>query len=424
MSSTDETLPTSPTAQDLLRRNYSLNLLYQSALTFGTSMISAGVIIPLFISNLSQDPFWVGLIMTLSFAGWMVPQLFTAPLIARFKRIKSFLIPSVLLAERLPLLLWGPAIWLLTRDHPQLMLGLFFVLLAWNTFGSGFTAVGMQELYARIIPVEKRGRLAGIAGAVGLVLGLVGAAVNQRVLGSLEFPANYALLFGLAGILGLLAWFCLTLVREPESAAPAPSAPSSYASFFRKIPGLLRSDPNFTRFLGAMAVLYFGGMSGNFLAVAAKERFGLAESVIVTFPVAMYIGQALGNLACGWIADRWGYKILQVIANAANVLLLAAAALAPAPWIYYVIFALKGISIAADVLGGMITLEFSAPELRPTYIGIYNTASGIVFIFSPVLAGWLARQMGYPSLFWITAAITALGIALLVGLVRDPRRKR
>lgn len=100
-----------------------------------------------------------------------------------------------------------------------------------------------------------------------------------------------------------------------------------------------------------MCVLYLGGMSGNFLAVAAKERWGLSESYIVILPIAMYIGQALGNLVCGWIADRIGYKVLQIIANAANVILLLIAILAQAPWLFYAVFALKGVSIAADVLG-------------------------------------------------------------------------
>ena len=114
---------------------------------------------------------------------------------------------------------------------------------------------------------------------------------------------------------------------------------------------------------------------------------------------------------------------MQIIANGANVILLLIAILAQVPWLFYAIFALKGISIAADVLGNLITLEFSAPELRPAYIGIYNTASGVVFIFSPLLAGWLAEVLGFTGLFWITAIITTLGIGLLQFTVHDPRQK-
>ena len=405
-----------------LRHNFSVNLLNGSFLTFGTSLMSAGFILPLFLSNLSSSKFLIGLIMTITFAGQFFPQLFAAPLVARFSRVKRFLVPSVLLTERLPLLLLGPAIFLIAPRNSQLTLVFFFLLLTWNSFGIGFNAVGVQELFARIIPLDKRGRLAGISGAVGIGLALCGTLVNRTVLSSLVFPNNYALLFGLSGVSALLAWFWLTRIREPNLGIRPPA--ESFASFFKLLPEIVSRDRNYTRFLISMVVLYSGGMSGNFLAVAAKERWGLAESVIVTFPIAMYIGQALGNLVCGWIADRIGYKVLQIIANAANVLLLLITIFAQAPWLFFAVFALKGLSIAADVLGNMITFEFSSPELRPAYIGIYNTVSGVVFIFTPLLAGWLAGIIGYNGLFWLTAAITALGILLLTFLVREPRSQR
>jgi MFS family permease len=411
-----------PEVEQNLRHNFTINLLNNSFLTFGTSIVSASVIMPLFVSNLSDSKILVGLIMTLSFAGWLVPQLFTAPLVARYRQIKRLLIPSVFFAERLPFLLLGPAIFLLAPANPRLTLIVFFVLLTWYSFGSGFNAVGVQELYARIIPVDKRGRLAGITGAIGIGLALFGTAINRTILARWAFPYGYALLFGLAGISALVAWFWLLRIREPETDVQPKS--QAFSDFFKMIPGVLTRDPNFTRFLISMCVLYFGGMSGSFLAVAAKERWGLPESTIVTFPIAMYIGQAVGNLVCGWIGDRIGYKVLQIIANVANVVLLIVAVLSQSPIFFYLVFALKGISIAADVLGNMITYEFSSADLRPIYIGIYNTTSGVVFIFSPLLAGWLAEMLGYNGLFWVTALITMIGIVLLQFIVKDPRHLR
>ena len=102
--------------------------------------------------------------------------------IARFPQVKKFLIPSVFFSERLPLLLLGPAIFLLVPGDPQLALVVFFILLTWNAVGAGFNAVGVQELFARIIPVDKRGRVAGIAGAVGIGLAVLGAIVNRTIL--------------------------------------------------------------------------------------------------------------------------------------------------------------------------------------------------------------------------------------------------
>jgi MFS family permease len=276
-------------------------------------------------------------------------------------------------------------------------------------------------LYARIIPLDKRGRLTGITGSIGIGLALIGALINRVTLAQWSFPTSYALLFLFAGLSALMAWVWLTQIREPKLNIHPPA--QGFATFFKTIPTILKRDRNYSLFLASMCVLYLGGMSGNFLAISAKERWGLADGYIVTLPVAMYIGQALGNLVCGWIADRIGYKVLQIIANAANVILLLVAILAQAPWLFYVVFALKGVSIAADVLGNMITYEFSSLELRPAYIGIYNTASGVVFMFSPLFAGWLAELLGYSGLFWITAAITTLGIVMLQFLVRDPRSR-
>ena len=101
-----------PEVERHLRHNFTANLLNSSFLTFAGSLISSGVILPLFVSNLSDSKVLVGLIMTISFAGVTVPQLFATPIIARFPQIKKLLVPSVLIAERLPLLLLGLAIFL------------------------------------------------------------------------------------------------------------------------------------------------------------------------------------------------------------------------------------------------------------------------------------------------------------------------
>lgn len=137
-------------------------------------------------------------------------------LVSRFPRLKTLLIPSVFIAERLPFLLLGQAIFLLAPLDPQLTLVVFFVLLTWNAVGAGFNAVGMQELYARIIPLEKRGRLAGITGSIGIGLALVGALINRTALVKWAFPNSYALLFFFAGLSAFVAWIWLTQIREPK----------------------------------------------------------------------------------------------------------------------------------------------------------------------------------------------------------------
>jgi MFS family permease len=96
---------------------------------------------------------------------------------------------------------------------------------------------------------------------------------------------------------------------------------------------------------------------------------------------------------------------------------------APAPTWFHAVFALVGASTAGFMLSGiMIAFEFSTPDLRPTYIGLNNTVSGIAAGVAPLIGGWLAGAAGYRPLFAVACATGLAGFALLRWSVREPRQ--
>jgi MFS family permease len=70
----------------------------------------------------------------------------------------------------------------------------------------------------------------------------------------------------------------------------------------------------------------------------------------------------------------------------------------------------------------MIAFEFSAPEVRPTYIGLNNTVSGVAAGVAPLIGGWLAGAIGYRVLFVVAFVVELAGIALLRWFVQEPRQ--
>ena len=62
--------------------NYNWNFLWNVGdgvfFWFGLSFISATTILPLYVSKLSSNEFWIALLGVLSAASWYLPQLFTA----------------------------------------------------------------------------------------------------------------------------------------------------------------------------------------------------------------------------------------------------------------------------------------------------------------------------------------------------------
>jgi MFS family permease len=94
---------------------------------------------------------------------------------------------------------------------------------------------------------------------------------------------------------------------------------------------------------------------------------------------------------------------------------------APEPGWYYAVFVLLGVVHAAVVVPGiLVVMEFCEPERRPTYIGLANTATGVVSIVAPLLGALLA-SISYGWLFAITACLNLAAVTAMHWGVREPR---
>lgn len=406
-----------------VERNYPfnavVNVLDGTFFWFGASFVASRTILPLYVSHFTDSKLVIGLLSVITSTGWLLPQLFTANWVQRLPRKKVVPVRLGLFTERLPVLLMVPTAWLATRS-PMLALAIFLVLFAWHTLGAGVVAVGWQDMLAKVIPLERRGRLFGITNFGGTATGFLGALAAGWVLNRYEFPYSYMFCFAAAALFIFISWIFLALVREPAHVSREPIV--SQREYWRRLPAVLRADPNFRRYLACQIVTSMGGMALGFLAVYAAQRWHLPDSEAGGFTGAMLIGQSLFNLLFGALADRKGHKLVLELSMLLSALAVGLASLAPAPGWFYAVFALIGASTAGFYLSGvMIVFEFSAPKMRPTYIGLTNTVIGSVSALAPIVGGWLADWMGYRVLFAVAFAIGLVGFALLRWSVREPR---
>jgi MFS family permease len=402
------------------RRNAIANLLDGAFFWFGLSFIATNTVIPLWISRLTSSRLLIGLGPALHVAGWYLPQLFTANWVQRLERKKVAPVRIGFFTERLPIVLLAPAALLALGSRTQALI-VFFVLYGAASFGAGVVAVGWQDLFAKVIPSDRRARLFGLISFLGMGGGILTAAAASWLLETYSFPYNYALCFAAAAVAMLISWLGLALIREPPSTITGPRIP--LLEYWRSLPGVLRAYPNFRRFLISQSVINIGGMATGFLAVHAVQRWQLPDEQAALYTIAMVSGQALGNLPFGFIGDRWGQKRVLELGQVAWLVALTLAVLAPAPAWYYVVFVLTGISFSGSYQSGvMIGMEFSTPDERPTIIGLNSTVSGIASGVSPLLGGWLAAALGYQRLFLVAIAVASVGLASLHWFVVEPRR--
>jgi MFS family permease len=402
------------------RHNMVVNIIDVTFFFLGSAFISTSTILPLFVSHLTDNKLWIGLIGMISATGFFLPQLFTANWVERSPIKRDIVVKVGFFTERLPVF-FLPFAALVALYNPLLSLALFFLFFGWHNFGAGTTAVAWQDMVAKIFPTDRRGFFWGVGSFGGTAIGVLGAIVAAELLDKFVFPYGYAISFGIAAVCILISWFFLRMTREVPSEKPKKI--TSNKEYFSKLPAILRQDHNFRWFLICQVLLNFGGMAWGFLAVFSVDRWQLSDGYVGTFATALLIGQSIGNLFFGMLGDRKGYWIVIICGSIISFITLLLPLMITTPAWFYLVFGLRGLSLGAGMMTLLIALEFCAPEVRPTYIGISNTTLGIVGIFAPILGGLLAQQAGYEPLFIAAAVLTAIGLLLFVFTVHEPRVK-
>ena len=423
----EEAIATDPAVQEKIERNYRWNFLVNAldgaSFWLGMSFISNTIILPLFVSHFTANPVLIGLIPFITTAGYFVPQIFTANVVERTPRKKFFPVTLGFFLERVPIFLLAPMAYFLATSRPILALGMFFGLYAWHCFGAGLIIVGWQDMIAKIIPVDKRGRFFGITNFVGNGSGILGALAVPFLLGKFAFPLGYVISFAVAAVLVFLSWVFLSLTREPVVQSSKP--PVSQLDYMRSLPQVLHRDRNFRAYLLSQIIFALSGMATGFLAVYTVQTWKLPDAVAGGFTIVLQVGLALANLFFGFFSDRKGHKLSLEICMALSVLSLVLAILAPSPLWFFLIFFLRGAVNGGGFISGIsIVYEFTEAENRPTYIGLANTIPGVMGALAPLLGGWLAGAISYQAMFILSAIIGTISWVVLRFAVHEPRKMK
>ncbi len=400
------------------RWNFAVNLLDGASFWFGFSFASASTILPLFVRKLTPSPLALGLLAVLAQGSWFLPQLFTANAVEHLARKKPVVINLGFFLERLPFWMLVVAAMVAGRS-PKLALVVFLGGYAWHGLGAGVVATAWQDLIARCFPVDRRGRFMGITMFIGAGTGAIGSGLSVWLLKTFPFPTNFAYTFAIAAAAITLSWFFLALTREPVQ--PMSTPPQSNRQFWSRLPDIVRQDHNFRHFLVARMLMALGGMGTGFVTVAAVARWQITDSAVGVYTGVLLVGQTIGNLGFGWLADRYGHKISLELGALVSALAFVLAWLAPSEVWYYPVFALMGIQLGAIIVSGiLVVMEFCEPGRRPTYVGLANTGVGVVNMVAPLLGAAVAG-FSFAWLFAASAAVNLVALATMRWWVREPR---
>ncbi len=267
-------------------------------------------------------------------------------------------------------------------------------------------AIGQNALFADSIPVENRGRVAGIRNAVLSISTIVSTLVCGQVLMAVVFPVNYQIVFGIGFLGALMSTLHLKFVKPvfPETGVAENVLGGNGRR--RAIKDVLRIDVLRGRYGTKIGLLLFFHivqyLGIAIFAIYQVNEIHLSDSVLSIGNGLFYVLMFVVSVRLEGFTRRFGYKKALGLGICLLSSYPALLAMSTGPHLYYVASCFGG--IGWGFVGGTLynyILEASPPGGRAGYLAWYN------LVFN---AGILVGSLGGPYLGHITNLHIALWI--------------
>jgi MFS family permease len=405
-------------AERYLRRNYLLMTADMASFSFAVTLLSETTILPAFVKTLTAAPIALGLLAATYALGHFLPSL-AGSYLAMISHRRKPLLAAICVAERVGILLIALAAQLVGVSGQLTVLIAFFLAFAFYATTTGLVGPVYGDFIAKSI-VRHRGWLYGGAQLIGGIMGAGAAALADRFLSTLPYPAGIQACFWTAFGLSFLSLIFIANFHEVHYPDRAPRIRAR--ELLAGIPAMLRGNPAYRWFLTARTAMALGTMGVGFAAAAALDR-GLATQDAALLALVYLASQSAGGLLWGLIGDRVGWKRVLILAagTLAVAMLVAVEARGIGP--FALTFILLGAVNSASTMGDPnITYEVAPPAETSRYLGVTSTLLAPTLAVAPIIGAAITGILSYEAVFLVAAAFAVLGLLIAATRFVEPRR--
>lgn len=352
-----------------------------------TTNLSTGVFLTAYALALGATPLTIALLAAVPLAA-RLSQLFTSAHIERAGHWPRTALISAAVAR--VLLLAAAVVPLVVSDGPAAARALIGVI-ALASFAGCFFDLALLTWMAELVPPAVRGRFLGtrnqVSGLVGQVTALLAAVILQRFGGGTgQSPFVFAVLFAVAGILGLLALPVLASVPPPRRSQSRVEVPR-----VRDVLMTPLRDENFRVFLSFASLWHIAlGMTAPFLIVFMLGRLRLSLLAVTALSALTAITGAATMQYWGRLGDHFGAKtVLRAGTYLITIPMLLWLVVTPErTWPIAIIQFLSGLGWGAyNTNVNQLALKIAPAARGPSYVAALGAVAGVAEAIGPLLGG-------------------------------------
>ena len=408
-------------------KNHWLAVLNGMFIELGMTLANPGMVLPVLVRQLGGSNALIGLLPTIRFGGWFLPQF----VIGQWVQSRRRKVPIVVAIDLIRIALYaaiGAILFTLGARMPALALTLVLLLFTITRFSAGSAAVARMDLYGALVPRHKRAALIASKGFWGGLAGFgagfaVGYVLNEQ---HIPFPQNFALLFTVAAGCFATASFLMSRTREP----PRDTTPSdsNLKQLLKRAGVLLKRDAQYRRYIMMRVLIGMIRIAGPFYIIYAIDVLHAPASIAGAYLSMLTFARILSTPLWSRVLDRRGHKfVLQfasvLLASSTLLAVLIPALIRPLALpdtvtgiAFGLVLIVQGLASGGHNVSLLPTLYEIAPaKERASYIGLLNTILGPTSFVS-TLSGALIDRVGFSPMFLTAGALVMGGFLIGCGL--------
>jgi MFS family permease len=285
-------------------------------------------------------------------------------------------------------------------------LGVFRVV---ERLGKGFRSAPRDAWLSAVTDKDSRGYAFGVHKALDKSGAVLGPLVAYGVLSWLgDGAATFQILFWIALVPALLSMAVLSGIKDQ------PGVRHPRENMF-EVWQLL--SPEFKRYLLTASVFSLSYFSFGFLLLRAHS-VGFAVKDIVLLYALFNIAFTVTAPLIGKLSDRIGRGYTIMLGYLLYALMSLGFAFATLPWQVIVLFVIYGIFFAIDEAQSKALIADLELDRRASAIGLYNFATGLIYLPASLIAGALWLQLP-ASAFLLAACLAAVALIMFAYLRPD-----
>ncbi len=257
------------------------------------------------------------------------------------------------------------------------------------------------SLTAAIVPMQGRGRYFGSRFFVIGVAGILSPLLVGEMITRSASPLGFQLAFGLSVLLGLGATFSFSRIQDPAGDVPTEtSTPLRLKSLVRD----MRQHRGFLIATGVAALWNFSlNIAGPFFSVYQVTNLGATATMVGITAIASSLSSMIAQPFAGRLADRWGFRKLQLLSSLVIPILPWLWLVATSPWHIVINNFLGGILWAGYTLASFNMMLYLTPdEQRARYSALHQIVVTLSLAAGAALGGLVVAIWGFKAVFFLS----------------------